>query len=88
MGLAINNTLLPRLTETPVGISERLMTLRIPLAKKCFPTLLSVYTPTLPSDTETKDSFYQSLDEVLRRIPKTDKILLLGDFNSRVGQNN
>lgn len=86
VGLAIKNTLLPRLTETPVGISERLMTLRIPLAKNRFATLLSVYAPTLPSDTEVKDSFYQSLDEALHRIPKTDKILLLGDFNARVGQ--
>lgn len=71
VGLAIKNTLLPRLTETPVGISERLMTLRIPLAKNRFATLLSVYAPTLPSDTEVKDSFYQSLDEALHRIPKT-----------------
>ncbi|KAL6464878.1 hypothetical protein MHYP_G00271950 [Metynnis hypsauchen] len=58
VALAIKNTL-PRITETPVGISERLMTLRIPL----------------------------SLDETLRRIPKSDKIFLLGDFNARVGQN-
>ena len=87
VGLAIKSTLLPRLTETPVGISERLMTLRIPLAKNRFATLLSVYAPTLPSDTEAKDSFYQSLDEALHRIPKTDKIFLLGDFNARVGQN-
>lgn len=86
VGLAIKNTLLPKLTETPVGISERLMTLRIPLIKNRFATLLSVYAPTLPSDTETNDTFYQLLDGALRRIPKTDKILLLGDFNARVGQ--
>lgn len=87
VGLAIKNTLLPRLTETPVGISERLMTLRIPLVKNRFTTLLSAYAPTLPSESEAKDCFYQSLDEALRRIPKWDKIFLLGDFNARVGQN-
>ncbi|KAJ4942915.1 hypothetical protein JOQ06_005427, partial [Pogonophryne albipinna] len=87
VGLAIKNTLLPRLAETPVGISERLMTLRIPLVKNRFATLLSAYAPTLPSESEAKDSFYQSLDEALRRIPKNDKIFLLGDFNARVGQN-
>ncbi|KAJ4938360.1 hypothetical protein JOQ06_002980 [Pogonophryne albipinna] len=53
----------------------------------CFATLLSAYAPTLPSESEAKDSFYQSLDEALRRIPKNDKIFLLGDFNARVGQN-
>ena len=79
---------LRRLSETPVGISERLMTLRIPLVKNRFATLLSAYAPTLPSESETKDSFYQSLDEALRRIPKNDKIFLLGDFNARVAQNN
>ncbi|KAI4826128.1 hypothetical protein KUCAC02_021775, partial [Chaenocephalus aceratus] len=83
VGLAIKNTLLPRLAETPVGISERLMTLRIPLVKNRFATLLSAYAPTLPSESEAKDSFYQSLDEALRRIPKNDKIFLLGDFNAR-----
>ncbi|KAI4807948.1 hypothetical protein KUCAC02_027720, partial [Chaenocephalus aceratus] len=87
VGLAIKNTLLPRLAETPVGISERLMTLRIPLVKNHFATLLSAYAPTLSSKSEAKDSFYQSLDEALRRIPKNDKIFLLGDFNARVGKN-
>ncbi|KAJ4935851.1 hypothetical protein JOQ06_017378, partial [Pogonophryne albipinna] len=87
VGLAIKNTLLPRLAETPVGISERLMSLRIPLVKNRFATLLSAYAPTLPSESEAKDSFYQSLDEALRRIPKNDKMFLLGDFNARVGQN-
>ena len=57
VGLAIKNTLLPKLTETPVGISERLMTLRIPPEKNRYATLLSVYAPTLPSDSESKDSF-------------------------------
>ncbi len=88
VGFAIKNTILPSLTETPVGISERLMTLRIPLAKKRHATLLSAYAPTLPSENEAKECFYQALDEALFRIPKSDKILLLGDFNARVGQNN
>ena len=67
-------------------LMQRLMTLCIPLEKNRYATLLSVYAPTLPSDSESKDSFYQALDEALRRIPKNDKILLLGDLNARVGQ--
>ena len=62
------------------------MTLRIPLEKNHYATLLSVYAPTLPSDSESKDSFYQALHEALLRIPKSDKILLLGDFNAQIGQ--
>lgn len=45
VGLANKNTLLPRLMETPVGISQRLMTLHIPVMKNPFDTLLSVYAP-------------------------------------------
>ncbi len=88
VGFAIKNTILPSVTETPVGISERLMTLRIPLAKKRYATLLSAYAPMLLSENEAKGCFYQALDEALCQIPKSDKILLLGDFNARVGQNN
>lgn len=88
VGFAIKNTILPSLAETPVGISERLMTLHIPLTKKHYATFLSAYTPTLPSDNEAKECFYQALDEALCQIPKSDKILLLGDFNARVRQNN
>ena len=87
VGLAIKNSLLPSLTETPTGISERFMSVRIPLAKQRYATLLSAYAPTLPSENETKDRFYQELDEALQRIPSSDKIFLLDDFNARVGKN-
>ena len=34
---------------------------------------------------ETKDKFYEELDRILAAIPKSEKIILLGDFNARVG---
>lgn len=34
-----------------------------------------------------KDIFYETLDAALRKVPQHDKILLLGDFNARVGGN-
>ncbi|KAL1251642.1 hypothetical protein QQF64_019438 [Cirrhinus molitorella] len=40
VGFAIKNIILPSLTETPVIINERLMTLRIPLAKYFMPHFL------------------------------------------------
>ena len=46
VSFAIRTTLLNRLTETPVAISERLMTLRIPLVKKRYMTLVCAYAPT------------------------------------------
>jgi len=73
-------------SEAPVGINERLMTLRIPLAKSRYMTLLSAYAPTLPSDDEPKDRFYDILSSTLRSLPPQEKIVLLGDFNARVGK--
>ena len=68
-----------------MGISERLMTLRIQLSPTRHATLISAYAPTMTSALETKNAFYDLLDETLRLIPSSDKIILLGDFNARVG---
>ena len=87
VGLAIRTSLLQQLPETPVAIDERLMTLRIPLAKGRYMTLLSVYAPTLTSDESSKDRFYDNLRSALRSVPPQDKVALLGDFNARVGTN-
>ena len=88
VSFAIKTTLLNSLPETPSGISERLMTLRIPLTRSRHVTLISAYAPTLTSDENIKDAFYDLLERTLQNIPHTDKILLLGDFNARVGSNN
>ena len=34
---------------------------------------------------DTKDKFYEDLDSLIKTIPKEDKLLILGDFNARVG---
>ena len=34
---------------------------------------------------EVKDKFYDDLDSVISATPWTDKLILLGDFNARVG---
>ena len=63
------------------------MTLRLPLAKNRFAIFVSVYSPTLVSSDDVKDRFYDTLYSTLRRISQDDKIILLGDFNARVGRN-
>ncbi len=61
------------------------MTWRIPLGKGHYATLISAYAPTLDAEEGIKDAFYESLDTVLLKVPHTDKLVLLGDFNARVG---
>ena len=86
VGFAIRNDLAAKLTENPVGISERLMTLRFPAANNTFVNIIAVYAPTLNSSDNLKDTFYETLVATLSKIPKRERIILLGDFNARVGR--
>ena len=87
VGFAIRSKLLSRLPESPVAVSERLMTLRIPLACKRYATIISAYAPTLTSSDDTIKAFHELLEQTLCGIHRSDKIFLLGDFNARVGSN-
>ena len=71
--------------ERPVVINERLMTWRIPLEYSTYATLFSAYAPTLASSEAYKDCFYNSLASQLSGVPFEDKIVVLVDFNARVG---
>ena len=64
------------------------MTLRLNIHKECYTTVISAYAPTMTNSEENKDHFYEDLRNVLNKVPPNDKILLLGDFNARVGCNN
>ena len=61
------------------------MTLRLLLSGKRHATILSVYAPTMTNPDEVKDKFYDYLDSVISAKPRTDKLILLRDFNARVG---
>ena len=67
-------------------MSERLITLRIPIGKACFLTVVNVYAPTMSYSNEDKDAFYRLLTNTVDKISSADKLLLLGDFNARVGK--
>ena len=61
------------------------MKVRLPLPKKKFATLISAYAPTMSNPDEVKDKFYEDLKEAIAAVPKADKLIILGDFNARVG---
>ena len=66
-------------------INDRLRTLRLPFSGKRHATIVSAYAPTMTNADEVKDKFYDDLDSVISAAHRTDKLILLGDFNSRVG---
>ena len=86
VGFAIRNTLVPKLGQVPQGISERLMLLRYPVSDGNTVNLISAYAPTLDSAHEIKEVFYQQLEECIRKVPKAERLIILGDFNARVGK--
>ncbi|XP_065279376.1 uncharacterized protein LOC135895225, partial [Emys orbicularis] len=85
VGLAIKTLLMHQLPDLPVGINERLLKLRFPLNAKHHVTIISAYAPTLTCSDNSKEQFYEDLDRLIKATPVTDKLLLLGDFNARVG---
>ena len=85
VGFAIRNSLVRMHNLLPVHVSERITTLRIPL-QHGHVTIVSVYAPTLDSEVDVKESFYASLRTTLSAVPLHDKLLLMGDFNARVGK--
>jgi hypothetical protein len=87
VGFAIRTSLISKL-ECPYSISDRIMKLRVPLSCGRHMSVFSVYAPTLQASEDTIMSFYGALREAITSIPKEEKLLILGDFNARVGRQN
>ena len=87
VGFAVRTALLQSNNKSSIAIDDRLVTLRLPLAKNRFTTFVSVYSPTLDSSDDWNDRFYDTLKSTLRRITQDDKNVLLGNFIARVGRN-
>ncbi|KAI0225359.1 hypothetical protein LSAT2_023805 [Lamellibrachia satsuma] len=66
-------------------ISSRLITIRL----KATPfnmTVIQVYAPTSDYDDSEVEDFYGQLQEVIEETPKKDSLIVLGDWNAKVGK--
>ena len=85
VGFAVRSALINNLKELPSGFCERIMSCRLELGMNRSMTLISVYAPTLSHPPEETEQFYSDLGDLVRKIPNEDKIVVMGDFNARVG---
>ncbi|BHF69306.1 hypothetical protein SprV_0301235000 [Sparganum proliferum] len=82
---AIRNDIVGRLPCLPQGISDRQMSLRLPLRVGRFSTIISAYASPMTGSDIAREKFYDDLHPLLATVSKADKLIILGDFNARVG---
>ena len=68
-------------------VSERIISARF-YTKHFKLTLINCYTPTNDSTDDQKDQFYNTLVDVINMTPRHDIIVVMGDFNAKVGFDN
>ena len=61
------------------------MRLCFPLSSSCHAVIISIYAPTLTSCNYNKEALYGNLDSLVKSTPSSDKLIVLGNFNARVG---
>ena len=85
VGFAIRNELVTKLSSLPRGINDRLMTLKLSLSGGKQATIISAYAPTMTNSDDIKEKFYEDLHSLVTSVPASEKLIILGDFNARVG---
>ncbi|KAJ7425174.1 hypothetical protein BTVI_03852 [Pitangus sulphuratus] len=85
--MEINGKALINFDGGPKGHSDCIISLYFPLHNKQHVVLFSIYAPTLQADPAEKDKSYTDLRCLTQKVPTDDKIVILGDFNTRIGKN-
>jgi hypothetical protein len=65
-------------------VNDRILSARFGTVKGAV-TICQVYAPTAEADDASIDSFYSELQQEISRVPRSDQIILMGDFNAKVG---
>ena len=82
----IKTSIARKLQNLPVGHSDRIMSLRLPIQDNTFTTVIGMYAPKLQAETGVKEAFYRDLHNLLQQVDSKDKFLILVDFDARVGR--
>ena len=65
-------------------ISERMIKIRLVIERRVF-NVVSVYAPTFRAQDRDKEAFYQDLRRVAQETKANEELIIMGDFNARVG---
>jgi len=66
-------------------INSRILLVRIKAKPRCL-SLIQVYAPTSVSEEEVIEQFYQELADTVKKVPTKDIVMVMGDFNAKVGK--
>ena len=84
-GFVIRSQLVSKMASLPLGLNDRLMVMQLHLTNKQKAILISAYAPTMTNPEEVKDQLYEQIYTLIAAAPKSGKLIILGDFNARVG---
>ncbi|BHF69152.1 hypothetical protein SprV_0301219400 [Sparganum proliferum] len=85
VAFVIRKDIVGRLPCLPQGINDRLINPRLPLRGGEFATIVNVYVPSMTGPDAAKDKFYEDIHVLQTSVSKANKLIVLGDFNARVG---
>ncbi|XP_049410398.1 uncharacterized protein LOC125873518 [Solanum stenotomum] len=83
VGILVDRDLREQVVEVR-RINDRLMLIKLVIGG-CTLNVISAYAPQVGLGEEVKKLFYEDLDEAVRGIPITEKIVIGGDFNGHIG---
>jgi len=66
-------------------VSDRVLVVQLKTKPRNI-TLIQVYGPTTAATDEEIERFYQDLSQAVKQVPEGDMLLVMGDFNGKVGR--
>ena len=86
VGLILSKAMRKSLIEWP-AVSERIITARLNTRLRKL-TIVQCYAPTNVATNEEKEAFYGLLETTLQHIIQSDIVILMGDLNAKIGEDN
>ncbi|PHT29857.1 Oligopeptide transporter 3 [Capsicum baccatum] len=83
VGILVDEELRGQVVEVK-RINDRLMTIKLVIWGFTL-NVCSAYAPQVGSEGEEKMRFWEALEEVVRGVPSSEKIVIAGDFNGHIG---